>query len=400
MSIYKNDCLNILAEMESNTIDMIYLDPPFFTQKKQKLKDNEGKEYCFDDCWKSMEEYIHFLELRIIQCKRVMKENGSLFFHCDSTASAYIKIMLDKVFGYNNFRSEIIWSYKRWSNAKNNLLGTHQIILYYSKTKHFKFNKIYTSYSPTTNIDQILQDRVRDDRGKVVYKVDDDGEIVYTNEKKGVPLSDVWEIPFLNPKAKERVGYPTQKPILLLERILLISTDEGDIVLDPFCGSGSTLVASQLLKRRYVGIDISEDAINLTKKRLENPIKTDSMLMKKGISAYDTKDEYEKKLLNLFDCDIVQRNKGIDGILKKKYNNRPVAIRIQKKEEKIEEAISALVNAGEKKKCSYLIFIQTNRNSQIMPSSLPNNIIILESYDMIFEEFLENYNGNILKRVL
>ena len=102
-------------------------------------------------------------------------------------------------------------------------MNNHQIIFFYSKTKDFKFNTIYTDYSETTNIDQILQDRERDEKGKSRYKVDANGQVVMGQAKKGVPLSDVWEIPYLNPKAKERVGYPTQKPIILLEQIIYLS---------------------------------------------------------------------------------------------------------------------------------------------------------------------------------
>lgn len=155
------------------------------------------------------------------------------------------------------------------------------IKLFYSKTKDFKFNKIYTNYSETTNIDQILQARVRNKNGKSVYKIDNNGEIVIGQSKKGVPLSDVWEIPFLNPKAKERTGYPTQKPIILLEQILKLVTDENDLVVDPFVGSGTTVVAAKILNRKYIGIDKSQEAITLTKDRLNSLIKTESYLLKK-----------------------------------------------------------------------------------------------------------------------
>src|SRR5699024_9228610 len=139
-----------------------------------------------------------------------------------------------------------IWAYKRWSNSKKGLLNNHQNIYFYSKSKSFKFNTMYTDYSPTTNLDQILQARMRDEHAKSKYKTDENGQVVLGKEKKGVPLSDIWNIPYLNPKAKERTGYPTQKPILLLEQIIKIATDEGDTVLDPFCGSGTTLVAADL----------------------------------------------------------------------------------------------------------------------------------------------------------
>ena len=160
---------------------------------------------------------------------------------CDKSTSHLIKLILDKIFGPENFQSEIIWHFRRWSNSKKGLLPAHQTIFFYSKTSEFKFNSFYQEYSPSTNIDQIMQKRVRDSRNKAVYARDEHGDIIGSGGKKGVPLSDVWEIPFLNPKAKERVGFPTQKPILLMNRIIELVTNENDVVLDPFCGSGTTL---------------------------------------------------------------------------------------------------------------------------------------------------------------
>ena len=293
------DCLNYMKTIKDNSIDLIYLDPPFFTQRTQKgVLRNEKKVVEFQDSWKDIEEYIYYIKVRLIEMKRILKDTGSIFLHCDKTASHHLRVLLDNVFGINNFQSEIIWSYKRWSNSKKGLLNSHQNIYFYSKSSKFKFNTIYTDYSATTNIDQILQQRKRDENGKCVYKTDEDGNVITENEKKGVPLSDVWEIPFLNPKAKERVGYPTQKPILLLEKIIQIATDEGDIVLDPFCGSGTTLVASELLNRKYIGIDSSEDAIKIAKDRINNPIKTESKLLNRGIEKYKNKNEKELEILN------------------------------------------------------------------------------------------------------
>ena len=278
--IIKDDCLNYMRTIKDNSIDLIYLDPPFFTQHTQKgILRNEERVVEFQDSWKDIDEYINYLKVRLIEMKRILKNTGSIFLHCDKTASHYLRVLLDNIFGMDNFQSEIIWAYKRWSNSKKGLLNSHQNIYFYSKSTKFKFNTIYTDYSATTNIDQILQQRKRNEKGKCVYKTDENGNVITESEKKGVPLSDVWEIPFLNPKAKERVGYPTQKPILLLERIIQIATDEGDMVLDPFCGSGTTLVASKLLNRNYIGIDFSEDAIQITKDRISNPIKTESELL-------------------------------------------------------------------------------------------------------------------------
>jgi len=204
--------------------------------------------------------------------------------HCDKTALHHLILILDEVFGIQNFKNEIIWHYKRWSSTKTALQSNHQTILFYSKSKLNKFNTLYTEYSPTTNIDQILQERKRNEHGSVVYKKNDDGTIVMAKEKKGVPLGDVWEMPYLNPKASGRVGYPTQKPILLLEQIIKIGTDENDIVFEPFCGSGTSLVVSKLLNRKYIGVDIFEEVCLLANMRLKNPIKTKSFLLEKGVT--------------------------------------------------------------------------------------------------------------------
>ena len=206
------DCINELEKIEPCSIDLIYLDPPFFTQKIQKLKTRDNSiEYSFKDIWDNIKEYKKYIQERLQKCKKILKDTGSIFLHCDRSAPHYLRISLDEVFGVENFQSEIIWSYKRWSNARKGLLNAHQVIFFYSKTKKFKFNPIYTDYSPTTNLDQIFQKRVRDENGKTAYKTLENGDVELMKEKKGVPLSDVWEIPYLNPKAKERVGYPTQK---------------------------------------------------------------------------------------------------------------------------------------------------------------------------------------------
>lgn len=374
---------------------MIYLDPPFYTQRVQRLKDSRGVEYTFSDIWDTRKDYLKYMEKRIKEVQRVLKNTGSVFLHCDDSASHYLRIILDKIFGEDNFRSEIIWSYKRWSNAKKGLLPGHQTIFFYSKTNDFKFNMIYNEYSPTTNIDQILQARVRNSDGKAQYKYDENGNFVLSKEKKGVPMSDVWEIPFLNPKAKERTGYPTQKPIELLERIIRLSTDEGDVVLDPFCGSGTTLVASRLLNREYIGIDKNSYAIELCNERLKIPIKTTSRLMQLGVNAYKTKTEKELALLNILDCDVVQRNKGIDGILKKYYLDAPVAVKIQKSNESFSEAVNLLANAAIRKKCSFMVLIRTSEDVDSDKILINPNMIVIDSCKLQFDlKFSEKLNSD------
>lgn len=389
------DCFEELKKIEDKTIDLIYLDPPFFTQKTQKglLKDTE-QILQFEDSWEDINEYLQYIKVRLIEMKRVLKNTGSIFLHCDKIASHYLRVLLDEVFGFDNFQSEIIWTYKRWSNSKKGLLNSHQNIYFYSKSKNFKFNTIYTDYSATTNIDQILQQRERNEKGKCVYKKDENGNIVLDNQKKGVPLSDVWEIPFLNPKAKERVGYPTQKPILLLERIIQIATDENDIVLDPFCGSGTTLVAAKLLNRNYIGIDVSKDAINIANSRLENPIKTDSELLNKGIEKYQNKTEDEINILKTIGAIPVQRNSGIDGFILDKSINQNIAVKIQKDTEELYEAKKKLSEASKSKECQYKILIKTHEN-KIEQQKIFNNdditdVIVIDTYKNIMKNILES----------
>lgn len=375
--------------MENESVQMVYLDPPFFTNKHHSLSTRDNStEYSFSDNWNSREEYLNFMRQVLIDCRKKLTSTGTVFLHCDKSASHYLRILLDEMFGENNFQSEIVWAYKRWSNAKKGLLNSHQIIYFYSKSPDFKFNFIYTNYSPTTNIDQILQARERNENGKSAYQRDENGEIVLANEKRGVPLSDVWNIPFLNPKAKERVGYPTQKPILLLEKIIEISTDEKDIVLDPFCGSGTTLIAAKLLNRKFVGIDISAEAVELTERRLANPIKSNSKLLEKGAESYLEKTDYERSILKILDALPVERNNGIDGFLREYVEGRPVSVRIQKMHEDLENAKQKLIEASLSKNCSYMILVRTNSTENSLFQLTDERLLVIDSLDFILKDRL------------
>lgn len=387
--IYNGNCTEELKKIDSGIVDLVYFDPPFFTQKKHKLtnKDN-SKTYEFDDKYSSLDEYLFVIENVLIQTKRILKNTGSVFLHCDKTASHNLRVLLDKVFGSNNFQSEIIWSYKRWSNSKKGLLNSHQVIFFYSKSKDFKFNNIYTEYSATTNIDQILQDRQKDENGKSTYKKDENGNIVLGKEKKGVPLSDVWDIPYLNPKAKERTGYPTQKPVLLLNQILSIVTDENDLVVDPFCGSGTTCVSAKLLKRNFIGIDVSKDAVELANKRLEEMIITESNLLQNGIEEYQAKSEIELSHLKTINAIPVQRNSGIDGFLKDYYNGFPVPVKIQGEYETLEDAIIKIEKASLRKNYQRKIVIQTKLEDSNRLFPLNSDVIVIKSLELQTKEIL------------
>ncbi|OGY91501.1 MAG: DNA methyltransferase [Candidatus Komeilibacteria bacterium RIFCSPLOWO2_02_FULL_48_11] len=390
--VIHGDCLIELKNITDKSVDLVYLDPPFFTQKKQNLKTRDNsKEYSFDDTWDNINKYRTYIQDRLVECRRVLKDTGSIFLHCDKSAAHQLRVALDEIFGTGNFQSEIVWSYKRWSNAKKGLLNSHQIILFYSKTDDFKFNTIYDEYSPTTNIDQIFQKRMRDQNGKTKYKESGNGGYELTKEKKGVPLSDVWEIPYLNPKAMERVGYPTQKPILLLERIIKISTDENDLVLDPFCGSGTTLVAAKFLNRKYIGIDNSRDAIELTKNRLENPIKSESHLLQNGKDAYRNQKKEVVNILNKIDAVPVQRNRGIDGFLRIDNLMVPIPIKVQRESETISEAMDNLMKSCQRNKYAKKILIKTHtRQNQLLFDTLGGQ----QYRDIIIVDDIEGFRKN------
>jgi site-specific DNA-methyltransferase (adenine-specific) len=393
--IVHGNCIEKLKEVNANHVDLIYFDPPFFTQKKHSLSNrSNSKTYEFEDRYESIDEYLSLIENTLIQCKRILKSTGSVFLHCDKTASHYIRTVLDKVLGSENFQSEIVWAYKRWSNSKKGLLNSHQIIFFYSKTTDFKFNTLYTNYSATTNLDQILQDRERNENGKSAYKKDEKGNILLGKEKKGVPLSDVWEIPFLNPKAKERTGYPTQKPVLLLNQILNIVTDEGDLVLDPFCGSGTTCVSAKLLKRNFIGIDISKEAVELANSRLEEMVITESALLNKGVEEYLEKSERELAILEEINAFPVQRNSGIDGFMKEHCNGMPVPVKIQSENETIEDAIEKLERASIGKGYALKIVIQTKESKTSRLFDFHSDVEIIKSLELQTRELTKRTHKN------
>lgn len=361
--IIHGDCTIELEKLDNNSVDLVYLDPPFYSQKKHLLSGKDGlRVYEFDDKFESIEDYLLIIRNALISCKRLLKDTGSVFLHCDKNASHHLRILLDDIFGRQNFQSEIVWSYRRWSNSKKGLLNSHQIIFFYSKTNNFKFNTLYTNYSPTTNVDQILHERERNEKGKTVYKTDNNGIAILGGEKKGVPLSDVWDIPFLNPKAKERTGYPTQKPVILLNQVINIASDEGDLVLDPFCGSGTTCVAAKFLNRKFIGIDKSFDAVELTNERLEGGAITESNLLKKGAASYVEKSKEEQEILESIGAVAVQRNSGIDGFLKKHYAGLPVPVKIQDKYDTLDDAIEKLERASRGQEYALMLVVQTKES--------------------------------------
>lgn len=375
------DCLEVARSMAGGTVDLTYVDPPFFTQKTHSLttRDRTGK-FEFSDEWESRSEYLEFLGLRLREFHRILKPAGSLFFHCDTNASHHIRCLLDEVFGESMFRSEIIWHYRRWSNSQRTPLASHQTLFFYSKTDAYQYHQLFDDYSPSTNVDQILQRRRRDEHGKSIYARDDAGRILNDGHKNGVPISDVWDIPYLNPKAKERVGYPTQKPILLLERVITLVTLPGDLVFDPFAGSGTTLVAAELLGRHSIGVDVSASAVELARRRLLDPVRTTSELLRKGRDAYVQADDSALAFLHGVNVVPVQRNRGIDALLNAAPGESPILLRVQRPGESLSEAAELLHAAGRGKQPATLVLVATQpRHPESLFSMLPPEVIVVNS---------------------
>jgi len=259
-TLYLEDNLQVLRKLNSKIIDLIYIDPPFYS----------GVDYKeFSDLWNSLEEYLGFMKERIIEMHRTLKETGSFYLHCDVNAVYELKRLCDKIFGSNLFRREIIWNVGSVSGFKSHVKGwvrQHDTILYYTKSDKFTFNKQYIPYREEY-IKQMF--RYEDENGRLYRKRR--GGKQYLDEKPGKLVGDVWNDIYsfqTTTRSKEYLGYPTQKPEKLLERIILASSNEGDIVGDFFCGTGTTLIVAKKFNRKWIGTDNNPNAIELCKTRL------------------------------------------------------------------------------------------------------------------------------------
>jgi len=358
--LYFGDNLDILREhIKDESIDLVYLDPPFNSNasynvlfKSPKGQQSHAQITAFDDTWhwgeqaereftellhgkntdvaemmqalrkflgeNDMMAYLTMMANRLAELDRVLKATGSLYLHCDPTASHYLKIVLDGVFGAENFRNEIIWKRSHGHNSANRFGSSHDSILFYSKDGNSTWNPVFQEYDPEyiekhyrhvdqkgrrykhenptgagiskgvtgqtwRGIDPTAKGRHWARAPDEMDKLDAAGLIhwpkkggwpyikEYLDEKHGIPAQDVWtDIDVINMMAKERLGYPTQKPLALLERIIKASSNSGDVVLDPFCGCGTAVHAAQKLGREWVGIDITHLAIALIEKRLRD----------------------------------------------------------------------------------------------------------------------------------
>ena len=291
-TIWTGDCLTIMRGMNSESVDLIYLDPPFNSNANYAAPiGSQAAGAAFKDTWtltdvdvewinlieakypalyrvvlaamtNSDKSYLAYMAARILEMHRLLKPTGSLYLHCDPTMSHYLKLILDAVFGRKAFRNEIVWSYQRWTGATRHFQRMHDNILLFAKAKKNTFNILLEPHSP--------KGQKRHKGLNRITKVLDDGSLsqTYVDDSGTKAMRDVWEISYLNANAAERLGYPTQKPLDLLERIIAASTNEGSMVLDPFCGCATTLVAANDLEQNWAGIDISPKAAELVVQRI------------------------------------------------------------------------------------------------------------------------------------
>ena len=290
---YIKDNLNLLKNMERNSINMIYFDPPY----------NTGRHfYNFNDKFRSIDDYINFIKIRIIECHRILKKNGNIIIHIEPKISHYFRIICDEIFGYNNFKNEIIW--KTGGNSKNKyqLNRFHDTIIVYSKSKKSTFNPIYFPYDdiykkksnvkycdihkkeyvttaihnsqPEVNPRMNLRYEWKGNKKQwyvtkeKMIKLDKDNRLIYNKKKiprikrfldemSGIPLRDIWT-DINNVQSKEKLKYSTQKPVKLLERIITLYSNEKEVCLDIFAGSGTLGRACINLNRNYILCDINE----------------------------------------------------------------------------------------------------------------------------------------------
>lgn len=265
-TIYCGDNLDILKQFPDNSVDLIYIDPPFFTNVYYEIIWKDGYEVrAFNDKWRNskkggkekggLQNYLKCMAPVIRELHRVLKFTGSFYLHCDYHANAHLRILCDPIFGINNFQNEIIWYYTAGARGKKRWARKHDTILFYTKGKKWTFNWEAVAEPFTSKMTE--------------WRYTKGGQ-------KGKPMpvgkvpTDVFQIQVLNTMSKERLGYPTQKPEKLLEKIIIASSNPEDLVLDAFCGCGTTIAVAKKLGRRWIGIDISPTACKEMAKRISD----------------------------------------------------------------------------------------------------------------------------------
>ena len=297
-TLFTGDNLPVLRRMDTASVDLIYLDPPFNSNRTYSAPiGSEAAGAAFKDSWqlsdvdlawhgelaerepalyeivgaagqahsKGMQAYLIMMAVRLLEMRRILRPTGSVYLHCDPTASHYLKTLMDAIWGKDQFRNEIVWNYKRWPSKQRNFQAMHDVILRYSASAEWTWNQQYEP--PSTSYVKRFKGKTQilDPQSKT-------RKLVIDKPTKGLPMRDSWEISILAGSSKERCGYPTQKPLKLLERIIQASSDPSDVILDPFCGCATTLVAAEKLDRHWIGIDLSEMAVRLVKSRMEREL--------------------------------------------------------------------------------------------------------------------------------
>ena len=295
-TVWVGDNLHVMRGINADCIDLIYLDPPFNSNQDYAAPIGSiAAGAAFKDTWtlsdidvhehgeladrnpaaysvieaarnasgKSMMSYLIMMAVRLIEMERILKPSGSIYLHCDPTASHYLKLLMDAIFGRENFRNEIVWHYRKWSTGKYSFQRNHDVILFYacSNSKERVFNQLYMPRAAST--------LKRFGDKEIVSGHDESGKRlpskVADRKSRGVRQDDVWAISRVAPVKQL---YPTQKPIALLKRIIEASSNEGDIIFDPFCGCATTMVAADRMERQWAGIDLSPLAVKLVNERI------------------------------------------------------------------------------------------------------------------------------------
>ncbi len=293
--LYFGDCLDVMREdIKDESVDLIYLDPPFNSKRIYNASMGGAQWVAFEDTWRWHEAiddfedvakdvslagtfeglrrilgessnlaYLSYMANRLRECRRVLKPTGSIYLHCDPTMSHFLKIVMDGIFGERNFRNEIIWCYRGGGVPKLDFSRKHDILLRYSMTAKRTFNvdRVRTAYSKESS--ERLKYTARSFRKNRIYDN-------YEQNDKGKHPEDWWIMQPIMPSSKERVGYPTQKPLALLTRIIEASSNSGDIVFDPFCGCGTTIHAALNLNRHWIGVDVCVKACQVIEQRIKS----------------------------------------------------------------------------------------------------------------------------------
>ena len=292
--LYFGDCLEVMrSDIPDGMVDLIYLDPPFNSKRLYNAYIGDAQWVAFKDTWQWHEAvddfhevagdvrfadtmeglrkilgegsnlaYLSYMANRLRECRRVLKSTGSIYLHCDQTMSHYLKVVMDAIFGPRNFINEIVWHYRKWSTGKYGFQKNHDVLLFYARTGSRKrvFNQLYMERAAST-VKRFGEGRIEsayDEYGRRVPSV-------VSGVSEGVRQDDLWDINRVPPVKQI---YPTEKPLLLLDRIIRASSNHGDIVLDPFCGCGTTIHAAQKIGRRWIGIDVCVNACRVIENRL------------------------------------------------------------------------------------------------------------------------------------